>query len=127
MTNRVVIPSEDQNGLNANLAEHFGRAPYYTVVDLDEKGEISNVKTTPNVSEHAGGVGVAPDHILKLQPTAVIVYDMGLRAINIFNDAGVAVLRANANTVNKVVAAYKDGKLQDLTEGCGHEHHEHHY
>jgi predicted Fe-Mo cluster-binding NifX family protein len=126
LTDRIVIPSEDQNGLNASLAEHFGRAPYYTVVDFDEKGEVSNVKAVPNVSEHVGGVGVAPDHILKLQPTAVIVYDMGFRAINIFKDAGVAVLRANTNTVSEVVAAYKDDKLQELTEGCGHEHPEHH-
>ena len=62
MTDRIVIPTEDQNGLNASLAEHFGRAPYYTVVDFDEKGEVSNVKTVPNVSEHAGGMGVARPH-----------------------------------------------------------------
>ena len=35
MTDRIVIPSEDQNGLKAILAEHFGRAPYFTVVDFD--------------------------------------------------------------------------------------------
>ena len=83
MTDRIVIPSEDQNGLKASLAEHFGRAPYFTVVDFDEEGEISNVKAVPNVSEHVGGVGVAPDHILKLKPTAVIVYGMGARAIDL--------------------------------------------
>ena len=125
MTDRIVIPSEDQNGLSAHLAEHFGRAPYFTVVDFDEKGEVSVVKAVPNVSEHVGGVGVAPDHILKLQPTAVIAYDMGARAIDIFDNAGVPVFRANADTVDKVVAAYKDDKLQELTEGCGHERHDH--
>jgi predicted Fe-Mo cluster-binding NifX family protein len=126
LIDRIVIPSEDQNGLNASLAEHFGRAPYFTVVDFDEKGDVSNVKAFPNVSEHVGGVGVAPDHILKLKPTAVIVYGMGARAIDIFDNAGVLVLRANASTVDKVVAAYKDDKLQELSEGCGHERHEHH-
>jgi predicted Fe-Mo cluster-binding NifX family protein len=125
LTDRIVIPSEDQNGLSAHIAEHFGRAPYFTVVDFDEKGEVSGVKAVPNVSEHAGGVGVAPDHILKLQPTAVIVHDMGFKAIDIFKNAGVTVLRSNADMVNKVVAAYKDDKLQELTEGCGHEQHEH--
>jgi len=126
LTDRIVIPSEDQNGLKASLAEHFGRAPYFTVVDFDEKGEVSNIKAVPNVSEHAGGVGVAPDHILELKPTAVIAYDMGARAIDIFDNAGVPVLRANASTVDKVVAEYKDGNLQELSEGCGHERHEHH-
>jgi predicted Fe-Mo cluster-binding NifX family protein len=120
MTDRIVIPSEDKEGLDARLAGHFGRAPYFTVVDFDEKGEISNVKPVLNVSEHAGGVGVAPDHILALKPAAVIVSGMGFRAITIFRNAGVLVLRSSANTVKEVVAAYKDKKLQELTEGCGH-------
>jgi hypothetical protein len=33
------------------------------------------------------------------------------------------VLKANANTVSEVVAAYKEDKLQELTEGCEHAHH----
>lgn len=123
MANRIVIPSEDQNGLDAYLAEHFGRAPYFTVVDIDDNGSVTNVKPVLNVSEHMGGVGVAPDHILALKPSAVIVYDMGMRAINIFRDAKVPVLRANANKVRDVVNAYKENKLRELMEGCGHEHH----
>jgi predicted Fe-Mo cluster-binding NifX family protein len=137
LTDRIVIPTEDQNGLNANLAEHFGRAPYYTVVDFDEKGEVANVKTVQNVSEHAGGTGYAHDKIREeLKPNAIIVYGMGPRGLNTFQDAGVAVLKANANTVNEVVAAYKEDKLQELTEGCEHaqhhaddhtDHHTHHH
>lgn len=124
MADRIVIPSENQNGLNAQLAEHFGRAPYFTVVEFDVNGAVSNVKSILNTSEHVGGSGLAPDHILALKPTAVIVYDMGGRAINIFENAGVSVLRANASKlVSEVVAAYKENMLQKLTEGCGHAHH----
>lgn len=121
MTNRIVIPSEEQNGLNAQIAEHFGRAPYFTVVEFDANGTVSNVKSVLNVSEHVGGSGIAPDHILALKPTAVIVYDMGGRAITIFENAGVSVLKANASKlVSEVVDAYNENKLQKLTEGCGH-------
>ena len=124
MTDRVVIPAEDQNGLNARLAEHFGRAPYYTVVDFNAKGEVAEVKTVPNVSEHAGGTGYAHDQILvELKPNAIIVYGMGPRGLESFQNAGVAVLKANADTVNEVVAAYKGDQLQELTEGCEHAHH----
>jgi hypothetical protein len=35
----------------------------------------------------------------------------------------VAVLKANANTVGEVIAAYKEDKLEELTEGCEHAHH----
>ena len=29
---KIVIPAEDGNGLNARLSEHFGRAPYFIIV-----------------------------------------------------------------------------------------------
>ncbi|MFH1328183.1 MAG: NifB/NifX family molybdenum-iron cluster-binding protein [Candidatus Bathyarchaeota archaeon] len=128
MTERIIIPTENQEGLNAKLAEHFGRAPYYTVVELGQNGEVINIKTVPNVGEHAGGMGFSHDHILEYKPTALIVYGMGPRGLNTFQSAGVAVLKANASTVSEVILAYKKGALPELTEGCEHAHHkdEHH-
>lgn len=123
MTDRIIVPTDDQQGLNARLAEHFGRAPYYTIIELDENGEVSNLKTVPNVGEHAGGMGFSHDHILNYKPNALIVYGMGPRGLNTFQGAGVAVLRANADTVGKVISAYKNDALQELTEGCEHAHH----
>ncbi len=123
MPDRIIVPAASQEGLKANLAEHFGRAPYFAVVDLNDNGEITNVKTVPNVGEHAGGMGYTHDHILGLQPNAIIVYGMGPRGLNTFQNGGVAVLKANAKTVGEVVTAYKEDKLQELTEGCQHAHH----
>jgi predicted Fe-Mo cluster-binding NifX family protein len=48
---------------------------------------------------------------------------MGPRGLTGFQEAGIAVLKANADTVKDVIAAYKDDKLQELTEGCHHAHH----
>lgn len=126
MTDKVIIPTENQQGLNAKLAEHFGRAPYYTIVEFDENSEVSNVKTVPNVGEHAGGMGYSHDNLLQYQPKVIIVYGMGPRGLTTFQDAGVAVLKANANTVGDAVAAYKEDKLLELTEGCEHAHHHEH-
>jgi predicted Fe-Mo cluster-binding NifX family protein len=124
MRARVVVPAVDESGLNAQLAEHFGRAPYFTVVELDENGEVSSVRTVPNVGEQFGGGGQTHDRILELEPNAIIVYGMGPRGLNTFQNARVAVLRASANTVREVIAAYKDDKLQELTEGCHHARHQ---
>jgi len=120
---KIVVPAVDESGLNAQLAEHFGRAPFFAVVELDENGEVSGVKTVPNVGEHAGGRGQTHDHILGLQPNAIIVYGMGPRGLSTFQSAGVAVLRASANTVGEVIAAYEDDRLEELTEGCHQAHH----
>jgi predicted Fe-Mo cluster-binding NifX family protein len=115
---RVVIPVMDESGLNAQVAEHFGRAPYFAVIDLDDKGNVSSVKTVPNVGEHAGGMGQSHDHIVKLKPNAIIVYGMGPKGLSAFQEAGVAVLKAETNTVAGNVAAYNKDMLQELTEGC---------
>jgi predicted Fe-Mo cluster-binding NifX family protein len=126
LKDKVIIPTENQQGLNAKLAEHFGRAPYYTIVEFDENSEVSNVKTVPNVGEHAGGMGYSHDNLLQYQPNAIIVYGMGPRGLTTFQNAGIAVLKANANTVGEVVTAYKEDKLLELTEGCEHAHHHEH-
>jgi predicted Fe-Mo cluster-binding NifX family protein len=63
------------------------------------------------------------DSILELKPDAVVAYGMGSRALNGFQDAGVAVLRADADTVKELVAAYREDRLQELTEGCHQAHH----
>ena len=118
MTMRIVIPTLDKNGLDAQLSEHFGRAPYFTVVDVDENGRLTDQKTIANESEHFGGVGNPPDRILQFKPNALVTYGMGPRALNIFQDAKVAVLRTNANTVREVITAYNKDELEELTEGC---------
>jgi len=118
MKSRIVIPVSGENGLNAQLSEHFGRAPYFAVIDIDENGQISNQQTIPNTSEHFGGSGRPPDRILQFKPDVLITYGMGPRALNIFQAARVAVLRTNTNIVRDVITAYNNDELDELTEGC---------
>ena len=119
---RIVIPAEDENGLNARLSEHFGRAPYFIIVELED-GSVTSVQVVPNESEHFGGFGLPSDRILQVRPNAIITYGIGPRALSIFQRAGVAVLRANADTVKDVIEAYKQDKLEELTEGCHYARH----
>ena len=115
---RIVVPVVDKTGLDAQLSEHFGRAPFFMVVELDEKGSVGSQKAVPNTSEHFGGTGRPPDRILEFKPDALITYGMGPRALRIFQNARFAVLRTNANTVREVVKAYNNNELNELTEGC---------
>ncbi len=115
---RIVIPVVDENGLNAQISAHFGRAPYFAVIELNAKGAVVTQQTVPNVGEHLGGSGARSVGILQLKPNAVITYGMGPRGLRIFQNANVAVLQANANTVKAVIAAYHRDELRELTEGC---------
>ena len=104
------------------LSQHFGRAPFYAIIDLDENEKVIGKGTIANTSEHFGGVGLPPDRIMQLKPKALVTYGMGSKALQMFEAGGVAVLRTEANTVKEVVQAYKNNELQELTTGCGHTH-----
>jgi len=121
---RIVVPVSDEKGINSHLSQHFGRAPFYAIIDLDEKGQVIGQGTIANTSEHFGGVGLPPDRILQLKPKALVTYGLGSKAIKMFQDAGVAVLRTEANTVREVVNAYNNDELQELTHGCHQAHHQ---
>jgi len=121
---RLVVPVSDEKGIDAQLSQHFGRAPFYAIIDLDEKGQVIGQGTIANTSEHFGGVGLPPDRILQLKPKALVTYGLGSKALRIFQDVGVAVLRTEANTVKEVVNAYNNDELQELTEGCHHAPHQ---
>ncbi|MCD6529261.1 dinitrogenase iron-molybdenum cofactor biosynthesis protein [Candidatus Bathyarchaeota archaeon] len=90
------------------------------VIDLNEEHNPIEWKATPNVNEHFGGVGRPPDRILELRPNVLITYGMGARALAIFQSAGVAVLKAAGRTVEEVLKAFKEQRLEELTEGCLH-------
>ena len=116
MTSRVLIPTQDENG--TEIAEHFGRAPYFAVVDLDEIGTAIELKVHPNTGEHSGGKGHAHDNVLQHNPRAVIVLGMGPRGIRSFQSKNIAVLRANSKSVQELIHAFNQNDLEELTEGC---------
>lgn len=123
MSIKLAIPVQDSNGLNSRLTQHFGRAPFFAVVELDEEGKVSDVEMVPNKSEHFGGRGKPPQLLMGLKPNAVITYGMGFRALNMFQQANIAVLQTNQNFVKEVIDAYNKDQLVELTEGCHHAKH----
>jgi predicted Fe-Mo cluster-binding NifX family protein len=127
MTKRIMMPVEDEAGLEAQVAHHFGRAPYFAIVELDENQKTSKVKTEPNRSEHMGGAsGHSHESFLALKPDVVVAYTMGPGALSTFQNAGVTILKATENTVKGNVELFKEGKLKELAGGCEHAHHHEH-
>ena len=122
-----MLPVEDATGINAEVAQHFGRAPYFAIVELDESQKSPKVKIEPNKSEHMGGAsGHSHESFLALKPDVVIAYSMGPGALNTFLGAGVTVLAATALTVEGNIESFKEGKLKELVGGCEHAHEHHH-
>lgn len=56
---KIAIASNSKDGLNDIVASRFGRAPTFTIIELDDKGDIISVKVIENPGANApGGAGV---------------------------------------------------------------------
>jgi len=105
----IAIPSTGPEGLDSEVSMHFGRAPYYTFVEV-ENGEIKNVKSVPvPFAEH--GPGDIPRFIKENGGDVVIAYGMGGRAVDFFNQLGIDVILGVRGKVGDVVKTFLEGNL----------------
>ncbi len=116
---KVVVPVADKTSIT--VSEHFGRAPFFALYDINE-GKVGEWKVRPNKSEHNGGKGHPSLHILRLGAEVVISRGMDTKALDMFNEEGVMVLRTESSNIEETLADFIDNKLHELTEGCGHSH-----
>lgn len=120
---KIVIPVSDERG--EIVSGHFGRAPYFAWFQV-ENGQVVVRGVTPNDSSHFGGRGLPPERMMAMGAEIVISSGMGQRAIGMFQNSTVAVLRAINSSTIQSIKDFTEGKLEELTEGCLHAHeHEH--
>ncbi len=106
---RVAVPSVDGRGLESEVATHFGRAPYYTVVDVKEN-EIVNVRAVRQpFSQHAPGD--IPNFLKSLGVDVVLAYGMGVRAQEFFSSLGIRVVTGALGRIGDVVKRFLSGTL----------------
>jgi len=116
---KIVIPAADESG--ETLSAHFGRAPYFTWYVVDS-GQIKESGVVPNDSDHFGGTGSPPEKIRSLGGEVVVSSGMGTKAIQLFQELGIAVLQGTHPGSLENVEAFIRGDLRELTQGCLHEH-----
>jgi len=126
MTKRIAIPVEDASGSQAKVAQHFGQAPYFALVELNEQNQILNIEINRNTGEHMGGTGHPHENLLALRPNVIIACAMGQGGLNSFKNAGISVLKAEGDTVQAAITNFGEGALKELTGGCPHSHQHHH-
>lgn len=105
---RIAIPSEE-NGMESKISMHFGRCRYYAFVDIED-GKIKNVEfvETP-FKEH--GYSDIPNFVKNRGANLVIVYGIGERAIEYFNEIGVDVIAGVNGKISDIVSRFMEGKL----------------
>jgi predicted Fe-Mo cluster-binding NifX family protein len=120
---RLLVPVEDDEGLGAQVASHFGRAPYFMVIDF-QNSQVKNILIEPNTGEHFGGQGHPHEKLLSLKPNIVVAQGMGPGGLQSFRNAGIQVLQTGPGKVTDVVESFQKSKLVELTTGCRDAHHQ---
>ena len=103
---KLCIPT-NSGGLDDTVNDHFGRAPTYTVIDT----ETNEVLVVKNRSEHMGGLGKPPEHIMKTGAGVLICSGLGGRAIDMFAQFDIEIFVGATGTVRNAIDMWKEGKL----------------
>lgn len=127
---KVCIPTQGNKGLDDTVGEHFGRVPYYTVVDT----ETDEVEALENTSEHMGGQGYPPEIMARAGVNVMLCGGLGRRAIMMFEEMGIAVYVGAYGKVGDAINMWENKQLQSATnENACRQHafrkhdHDHHH
>jgi predicted Fe-Mo cluster-binding NifX family protein len=118
---KICIPTMGESGMQEAICQHFGRAPTFTIIDVDS----GDIKVLPNVSEHMGGTGLPTETIFAEGVQVMIVGGLGPKAVQAFNQAGVEVFVGAAGTVKDAIDDWRAKMLKraDLDNACREHRH----
>ena len=108
---RVAISADDSNGLDSVVSPHFGRCPYYVLVDLDGR-EVSRVSAVENPYYGHHQPGQVPAFIQSQGGDVMLAGGMGQRAIGFFQQYGIQAVTGASGTVRHALEQYLGGVLQ---------------
>jgi predicted Fe-Mo cluster-binding NifX family protein len=108
---RVVVSTDDGNGLDSVVSPHFGRCPYFMLVDLDGR-EVKSVQAVSNPYYGHHQPGQVPGFIHSQGADVMLTGGMGRRAIVFFQQYGIQAVTGASGTVRLALEQYLGGLLQ---------------
>ena len=117
---RIAISAETNNGLESKVAQHFGRCPFYILVDLEDT-EVKEVFGVANPHYASHKPGMVPAFINEQNVNVMVAGGMGGRAIEFFNQFGIETATGAAGTAQDALNGYINGTLNGAS-ACAHDH-----
>jgi predicted Fe-Mo cluster-binding NifX family protein len=118
----VCIPVIADQGLKSRVSHHFGSAPLFLVVEIEQ----ATCRAIPNGNQHHEHGGCQPLRALAGESVDnVIVGGIGMGAVEKLRAAGIRVFVSSCETVEDALAAFKSGSLAEATPATACAHHGH--
>ena len=125
---RIAVSAETNQGLDSKVAHHFGRCPFFALVEV-ENDKIQSVNVIDNPFFAAHEPGQVPGFINEQKVNVMLSGGMGGRAIQFFSQFGIEPATGAAGTVENAVNCYLEGKItgasscaESEAHGHGHDH-----
>jgi predicted Fe-Mo cluster-binding NifX family protein len=123
---KIAITAETSQGLDSQVAQHFGHAPYFILVDVED-GAVIAAQDIANPFAEAHEPGQIPDFIARQKAEVMLSGGMGGRAIEFFKQAGIKTATGATGTVRESLEKYLGGILAAAapcaeSEAHGHGH-----
>ncbi|HUS84631.1 MAG TPA: NifB/NifX family molybdenum-iron cluster-binding protein [Anaerolineales bacterium] len=124
---RIAIAAEDNTGLDSAVSHHFGRCPFFVIVEVDGK-EVQQIHTIDNPYFAGHEPGMVPEFIHKQGAEVMISGGMGGKAIGFFQEYGIKPATGATGTVRTAVESFLGGSMtlaEPCRESVEHAHHDH--
>ncbi len=104
-----------KGGLDDTIIDIFGRAPYFTIVEVDN-GKILDVEVVKNDNAAAsGGAGIAAAQLMiEKGVSSVLTGRVGPNAFNVLSSAGINVYDAAGLKVRDAIEKLLNGELETV-------------
>ena len=132
----IAVTSMQDKGLDSPVAAHFGHAPYFTLLDVDDNFNIKEVKVLENpMTGENHRPGMVPVMLMREGVNMLITGALGQRAFEMFASNNISVVPNAVNyTVGEAFREYLSGSLKaygsydmNTHHNVGHLHPEHHH
>lgn len=121
-TLKLAVPTMGSAGLNAKRSGHFGHCDCFTIIDIVDS-KLVNVTELDNPPHEEGGCIAIVDLLKEAGVQAIAAAGMGMRPMQGFANANIAVYYdADHPTVEEVAKLVAQGELPNMTEdqACRH-------
>lgn len=106
---KIALPTE-----NEYLCPHFGKSPYFTIVEIENKKVVKR-KLAENPGHENGSI---PEFLKKLGINCVIVAGMGVKAQELFNEYNIENIMGAEGKIDDIINEFINGKLIAGESSC---------
>jgi len=108
---RIAVSADNDKGLDSVVSPHFGRCPFFAIVDIDDD-EVQGVELVANPYYGHHQPGQVPNFIHSQGADVMLTGGMGGRAIQFFAQFGIETATGAAGTVRTALERYLGGELK---------------